>query len=277
MKYAGFADEVSLDIDKQIEATKASGFDGIEMRMVGEKLHFDDAEEYEFQKIREKISEAGLEIPSYGSQIANWSRKITDDISKDKDELLRIIPRMHETNTGIVRIMSYPNDGLSDSDWRDEVVNRLKELSKIAEDGGIILAHENCNGWGGESPENSIEMIERVGSRALKLIFDTGNTVQHFQDSLDFFKKVKEHVIHLHVKDFKNTPEGHKACFPGEGEGSVPEVISILKKDGFKGWISIEPHIAAVAHEGKNADDEKESRDIYIKYANMTRKIYESA
>ena len=50
--------------------------------------------------------------------------------------------------------MSYPNDGLDERSWRDEVFRRMKALVNIAEQEGIILGHENCDGWGSQSPEH---------------------------------------------------------------------------------------------------------------------------
>ena len=48
------------------------------------------------------------------------------------EELRRAILRMHRLGTKYIRIMSYPNDNWSKSDWRKETVKRLKELARIA-------------------------------------------------------------------------------------------------------------------------------------------------
>ena len=132
MKLAGFADEVSVELDKQIEVTKTLGWNGIEMRSVDNKIHFDDVDEATFETMYGKLKDAGIEIVSYGSQIANWARKITGDFQLDLAELNRLIPRMHNTHTKIVRIMSYPNDDLSENAWKTEVFKRLSALCKIA-------------------------------------------------------------------------------------------------------------------------------------------------
>ena len=49
MQCAGFADEVSVEIDQQIEAIRALGWPGIEMRLVGKGRHFDDVSDAEFE------------------------------------------------------------------------------------------------------------------------------------------------------------------------------------------------------------------------------------
>ena len=113
MKFAGFADEVSLDLQRQIAALQALRWPGIEIRLVGKGVHFDDVSDDQFDRIREQLQRAGIQIVAYGSQIANWARKISGPFDLDVSELRRIIPRMQRTKTQIVRIMSYPNDGLS--------------------------------------------------------------------------------------------------------------------------------------------------------------------
>ena len=87
----------------------------------------------------------------------------------------------------------------------------------MAEDGGILLLHENCYGWAGQGPEQTIELIETVNSPALKLIWDTGNPVPHNQDPWEFYSAVKEHIVYVHIKDA--VPK----------EGAVPDALGHLK------------------------------------------------
>ncbi|MBL8028737.1 MAG: sugar phosphate isomerase/epimerase [Fibrobacteres bacterium] len=277
-KLAGFADEASTEIEKQIEVTKKLGWSGIEIRTVksGTKnSHFDDLADDEFYRYADMIAEAGIQIISYGTQIANWSRKITSDFKLDTDELKRIAPRMRKTGTAIARIMSYPNDALSNDAWGKEAIKRIKELAVIAEANGIMLCHENCSGFASQSAANTLRMIEEVNSKALKLIFDTGNFWEAGYSSLAFYKAVKEHVVHVHIKDYKKDPlaeKGWNAVFAGEGAGEVKEVLAELKRDGYNGWYSIEPHLAAVAHEGKAAAG-GDSFELYLKYGRSVEQL----
>jgi len=279
-KFAGFTDEVSHEIEAQIAVTKELGWSGIEARMVtqnGKSVHFDDVDESTFLDIKDKLDTAGIQIISYGSQIANWSRKVTSDFKLDTDELKRIIPRMQKTGTKLVRIMSYPNDGLPESDFRKEVLRRMKVMAKMAEDGGIILAHENCSGYGALGARETLDMLGETNSPALKLIFDMGNCSAYGLNAWDFYQGVKTHVVHIHIKDYRKDPtatDGHSACFPGEGDDFVAKIVADAKRSGYSGWFSIEPHIAAVAHEGKQTDGADKSKEIFLKYGRMFEAIY---
>jgi len=281
MQCAGFADEVSVDIDQQIAAIRALGWPGIEMRLVGKGRHFDDVTDEEFESVREKLERTGIQIVAYGSQIANWSRKISGAFDMDVAELTRIMPRMRKTGTQIVRIMSYPNDGWAERDWRVEAVRRLRELCRMAEANGIILGHENCDGWAGQGPDATLSCLAEVGSPALKLIFDTGNPVTYGQDSWVYYQAVREHIVHVHIKDYVRdalAPGGYRAVFPGQGEGCVRDIVADLKRTGYNGWYSMEPHIVSVIHEGRDAcGNEDRARDVFLQYGKAFEKLYRRA
>jgi len=281
MRCAGFADEVSVDVDQQIAAIRALGWPGIEMRLVGKGRHFDDVTDTEFEVIREKLDRAGIRVIAYGSQIANWSRKISGSFDVDVAELTRILPRMRKTGTQIVRVMSYPNDGWAERDWRAEVVRRLRELCRMAEAHGIILGHENCDGWAGKGPEATLACLADVASPALKLIFDTGNPVTYGQDAFAYYQAVREHIIHVHIKDYVRDPSasgGYRAVFPGEGEGRVREIVADLKRTGYDGWYSMEPHIVSVVHEGRDATgNEERAREVFQQYGKAFEELYRNA
>jgi len=281
MKFAGFADEVSVELDDQIEALQALGWSGIEMRLVGKGLHFDDVEERQFRAIADKLNAAGIQVVAYGSQIANWSRRVSGSFDVDVAELRRIIPRMHRTGTRLVRVMSYPNDGWPDADWRAEVVRRFRELCRIAEDGGITLSHENCDGWAGQGPRETLDLLDAVRSPALKVIYDTGNPVAYGQDPWAYYSAVRDHIVHVHIKDYLRDParaSGYRATFPGEGGGRVREILVDLKAQGYEGWFSIEPHICSVIHEGQDASGmEERAREVFLTYGRRFEELYRQA
>jgi hypothetical protein len=86
---------------------------------------------------------------------------------------------MKRVGTNIIRIMSYPNDGFDEGEWKKQVIHRLSILAAKAEQEGVILGHENCVGWGAQSPEHLRILLEEVNSPALQVIFDSGNPIAH--------------------------------------------------------------------------------------------------
>jgi len=274
MFFSGIADEAGRPLEVQIRAHKELGWDHLELRQVdGTTLAY--ASEREFEEIRTRLERAGMRVSCFASQIANWSRDIRGSFDKDLDELRRAIPRMRALDIPYVRIMSWANrSGVPEAEWRAEAIRRLKELAHMAEDGGVILVHENCDGWGGLGPEQTLDMLCAVDSPALRLVFDTGNPVAHGQESFEYYSRVKEHVAYVHVKDARMEAGRVRYTWPGEGQGGVGEILSDLLARGYEGGLSIEPHLAAIIHEGTESSPEEMYRS-YIQYGRRLMALVE--
>jgi sugar phosphate isomerase/epimerase len=274
MFFSGIADEAATSIDKQIEAHQELGWKHIELRNV-DGVNVTDLCEETFQEVAEKVTEAGLGVSDFGSQLCNWSRPIINHPDIDRQELLRAIPRMQELGCRFIRTMSYPNAGWAEQDWRDEAISRLQELAQIAEGADVILVHENCDGWGGLGPDQTLEMLDKVGSENLRLVWDTGNPVAHGQDPWEYYEAVRDYIVYIHIKDGVMEEDSMRYTFPGEGDGCVREVLEDILARGYDGGISIEPHLKAVVHEGKAASEEEAAYETYVEYGRRLMDLVE--
>jgi len=275
MYYSGIADEAGQPIETQIKAHKELGWKHIEIRSVN-GVNLTDLCDRSFEEVVENVTEAGLAVSCFASQLCNWARPISKHPDIDRHELARAIPRMRRLGCRYIRTMSYPNAGWPQEEWKEEVIGRMKELARMAEDGGVVLVHENCDGWAGQGPEQSLELLERVNSSALKLLWDTGNPIPHAQEPWLFYDAIKEHIVYVHVKDGVSEGEGGVTyTFCGEGEGKVREVIADLIRRGYDGPLSIEPHMAAVIHEGREATDEGAAYRTYVQYGRKLMALVE--
>jgi len=297
MKFTGIADEAGADIQTQIKATRALNWDSIELRNVAVNgsapgsIH--EIPESDFDKVAEALNENGTSVSGIGSTIGNWAHSIDDPFEITLEELDRLIPRAQKLNTKIIRVMSYAirkeKDGSDASDQQPaERFQRLREITQRLTDSGLVPAHENCMNYGGMGIRYTEELLSEVPD--LKLVFDTGNPVfnrdrtkpdpQPFQNAWDFYKAVADHIVHVHIKDCVWNPAKGDAdyVFPGQGHGFVREILADLKKRGYNGYISIEPHMAVVFHDPKAADlDEKNRKLQFDNYVEYGRKLEELA
>jgi len=272
MFFSGIADEAGEPIDVQVRAHKELGWKHIELRNVG-GVNLTDLRDETFEEVADNVTSAGLAVSCFASQLCNWSRPITKHFDIDRHELMRAIPRMQALGCKFIRIMSYPNAGWPEDMWRDEVVARLRALAALAQEGGITLVHENCDGWAGKGPEESLLLLERVDSPNLKLLWDTGNPVAHGQDVLAYYEAVRAHIVYVHIKDCVLKGGKPHYTFPGEGDGKVREVVGDLLERGYDGGFSIEPHLAAIVHEGKSASEGQNAYRRYVEYGRRLVKL----
>lgn len=277
MFYSGISDEAGQPIEAQIKAHRDLGWDHLELRLI-DGVNITQIPDDTFKEVHDKVQQAGMKVSCFGSAIANWARPITCDASIDIEDLKQAIPRMQAMGTPFIRVMSYPNDPKSpipEADWRKESIRRMKELARIAEDGGVTLVHENCSGWGGLSAENSNILLGEVSSPALKVVFDTGNPVTYGQDAWEYYQKVYDDIVYVHIKDAKKVDGKDIYTYCGEGDGYVREILGDLLGKGYDGGISIEPHLAAVIHTGQKADNAAQLYETYTEYGRRLMKIVE--
>ena len=282
MYLTGFADEVSSNIEDQIRVTKELGWNAIEARSIGE-LNIHDISDVDFENVCKALLDNGIHINCFGSTIANWSKKISDPFEISLQEAERTISRMQRLNVKLVRIMSYSRCTGSEQ-YAEERFRRLKVICDKFLEAGITPLHENCMNYGGMSWMHTLELIDNISG--LRLVFDTGNPViskdyskteDRKQDSLEFFKKIHEHVKHIHIKDV--FLDGDKECFvfPGEGDAKIVDILKELKHMNYNGGISIEPHMASVFHDpDAGVASFEESYKIYIEYGKRLMGLLEN-
>lgn len=274
--FSGIGDEAAKNIDGQIRAHQELGWKHLEVRNI-DGTNFTDLAEEDFETVRHKLDDAGLKVSCFAAQLCNWARPITTDPEIDIRELERAIPRMKALGTPFIRCMSYPNADppWAESRWRTEVIRRMKVLAGMAEQGGVTLVHENCNGWGGLGPAQTMELLEEVGSAALQLVFDTGNPSAYDQDAWEYYCGIRDRVVYVHIKDYLR-PEhkgDERACFPGDGIGYVREILRDLLSRGYSGGVSIEPHIASVVHLKQDIEDPELAFNSYVEYGQRLEKL----
>jgi len=241
---AGMTDEAAHDLATQIEVLTELGWSAIELRTV-DRLAVADLTDDRFAAAATALADNGVRVTCLDSRIGNWARPITADFEQDLAELDVLARRAQALGTRYVRIMSYPNDGLSDHEWRAGVITRIKALAHRAEAAGVVLLHENCSGWAGTGAARMLELLDEVASPALKLLFDTGNGVAHGYDGFDLLCEIAGHVEHVHVKD----ADTHGFTIPGEGVARVADCVKLLRANGYQGAWSLEPHLALRPHE----------------------------
>ena len=290
MILTGIADEAGAHIDAQIAATKKLGWGHIEARFVEvdgfEKGSIHEIPEEAFDKAAAALADAGIAVCGVGSTIGNWAHSIEDPFDITEGEIGRCIERMGKLDSKIVRIMSYAilEDGKENDvpdQHFDERMRRTKEIIRRFEDAGITPVHENCMNYGGMSVTHAMRMQEVIPE--MKWVFDTGNPVFNpdrskprpypRQDAWEFYQAVKPNISHVHIKDGTWDTEKAECTYtmPGEGEGDVARILSELVAEGYDGFVSIEPHIAAVFHDEDDVDEDPEAKakasfESYVEY-----------
>ena len=286
MILTGIGDEAANSLEGQIAATKELGWQHLEMRGVEvaghPKANFHDIPDKAFDSAVAQLDKAGVGVYCFGSTIMNWAKKVDDPFEITLAEVKRAIPRMQRTGAKYVRIMSF-KPGDEDYKTPPEVFKRVKEVTERFLDAGITPVHENCMNYGGMSWQHALELLDKAPG--LKWVFDTANPVFNpdrskakpwpRQDAWEFWTHVRDHVVHIHVKDATWVPAKNDADYnwPGEGEGRVRDILKDAFARGYDGGISIEPHMVVVFHDAASKANDEAMRKNYVEYGRRLEKL----
>ncbi len=236
---SGFADEIDGDLDKQIRVLKDLKMSYVEFRSAYGR-NISDYSLDEARTLKDKLDANGIKVSSIGSPIG----KI--DISGDLEEHFKLfthvvdLAKFFETN--YIRMFSfYTPHGEDPENYRGQIIEQLSKMIAYVKEHNIVLLHENEKGIYGDTIERSKDIMETLYCDNFKQILDFANFVQTDVDPLDAYKELKPYIEYIHVKDAKK--DSHQVVPPGHGDGHLAEVVALLKKDNFKGFYSLEPHL----------------------------------
>jgi sugar phosphate isomerase/epimerase len=287
MKLMGIGDEAANTLDGQIQATQELGWKFIEPRGVEvpgfAKANLHDIPDAAFDVAVQKFEAAGIQVYCFGSTIMNWAKTIETPYDVTVAEVRRAIPRMQRVGAKYVRVMSFKP---GDEEFRipAKVCERVREVTKMFLDAGLQPVHENCMNHGGMSWRHALELLDKCPG--LKWVFDTANPIFNAdrskpkpwpkQDPWEFWTQVREHVVHIHIKDATWNPAKNDADYhwPGEGQGRVRDILKDAFARGYDAGVSIEPHMVVVFHDAQaKASNEAAMRSNFVEYGRRLEKM----
>lgn len=247
----GFSDEISPDIKEQFEGVKRLGISYFEMRGVNGK-NVSELTLDEVSKVKALGESYGIKASSVGSPIGKIS--ITDDFEPHLEKLRHIIEIAKVLGTRYIRVFSfYIPKGEDPADYRGEVMRRMQKMTELAEREGVTLLHENEKGIYGDTAPRCKDILDTVGSPHLRAVFDPANFVECGQvtepDALDL---LDEYVTYVHIKD---ADENRKIVPAGYGIGRIEQILSRLYDRGYRGFLSLEPHLGQFVGLGQLQSD----------------------
>jgi len=129
------------------------------------------------------------------------------------------------------RVMLLPFFGKGALETREEmerVAGILKELAPLAEKEGVILGLENTL-----SAKDNAWILEQVGSPAVKVYYDVGNSMGR---GYDIYSEIpwlgSARICQIHLKDNPH--------YLGEGQIDFERVLRLIDQIGFRGFANLE-------------------------------------
>jgi sugar phosphate isomerase/epimerase len=134
----------------------------------------------------------------------------------------------HTLGVKVILLAFFSNGELrNDKQGVDVVVNRLRRVAAKAENAGVVLGIESYL-----SAAEHIEIIERVGSPAVRVYYDVANSRNAGYDIFAEIRTLGPLICEFHAKDNDD--------LYGKGSTDFPRVRDAMDDIGYRGWLVME-------------------------------------
>ena len=169
LKLSAFADEISPDLEQQIQTCRENSVTHFELRGVDGKnvMDFDDALK---ARIKKRLTESGIGVIAIGSPIGKV--KITDPFEPHLAKFKQAVDLAAYFNAPFIRIFSYypPEKGADMKPFREEVIKRLKAKVDYIANKNVVLVHENEAEIYGEKGRECLDLMTSINSPKLRRV-----------------------------------------------------------------------------------------------------------
>ena len=209
-----------------LEAAKRLGLDGVQVDFGGGQENLPLCNPDLQKRFLEQAKKQQIEIASLAMGVLNEVPYKSDP--RAERWVSEAIDVARAMDVKVILLAFFGNGDLkNDKQGVNTVVTRLKKVAPKAKKAGVILGIES---W--LSAEQHLDIIDRVGSSAVKVYYDVGNSTQAGYDIYKEIRLLAKHICEIHAKDYKDVL--------GKGSIDFKKVREAIDDIGYRGWLVIE-------------------------------------
>jgi sugar phosphate isomerase/epimerase len=211
-----------------------------------------DATPGPWDKLLDLCKRAGLKVSCLDIG-ANLIGNSDEDRAAALDTVRRGLDLCAEMNCPVALIPgTKPSEGMSNEEGRGHYSSGLALCADMARERNVIASIEDFGVWPAFAcrSDHVREVVTGAGPE-VKVVWDNGNFILADEMPMHAYDALLDLTVHVHIKDFAldetgqaglKTPTGkaYKGADIGYGDCQVAECVAALKRDGYKGWLSLE-------------------------------------
>lgn len=221
---------------------RSMGFQGMELSLQhgnGNWLDVNYLDDYVIDKVNETSAQIGLEIAALACH-----QNYVDDYTYEVEKKLLKCANKYHTATNVVILstfLPFEERELHTKECYEKLYIRTKELCKIAEDQGVVIAIEVEPNQLIHNLNTFFDLVEKVNSPALKLNFDVGHIYLSEVDIFKAMERAKDYIVYSHLDNMCMGEHCHK--LPWEGEIDLEAVYQKMKAEIYDGPVSLDIYL----------------------------------
>lgn len=230
MKFFGRTQPLShYPIQECLAVLKRLGFDGVEVCLEHPDLAPAGLTEDQAFTVRDRIAELGLtcSVSYHKNYIFN------DDLFAEIKKAIQLTPAFGAD------VFVFAGTGKrGDADEWTRKIERTRELVRVAEDTGVILAEEFEPGFIVGCTADLHRLFEAIPSDHLRANLDLGHVFLCDPDPMAAIASLSGRVVHCHIENMAAGAHCHLP--PWEGDMDLAQYLSALADIGYDGPLALD-------------------------------------
>ena len=238
-KISAFADEIDQDPKLQMDTLERCGVRYIELRAAW-GTNVMKLSESQCRELKRMFDDRGFAVACIASPIGKV--RIDEDYQRHFDEFRHAVDLANFFGCRFIRIFSYyPPEGHEITEFRDEVIRRLRQKAEYVAGRNVTLVLENEARIYGETPERCVELLEALAGETLKAAFDPANFVMCGCTPVyeQCWTPLRRYVGYFHIKDARVGAEDGPCVLAGTGHGDIERILADAAADGYDGFLAV--------------------------------------
>lgn len=238
------SDEVSPHLTEALDWIQAQKLKHVEIRMVDGR-NFIDLSDEEIERLHQEVLKRDLFVSALASPLfkcplspdrpvptGDQFGHAEEDVESHFRKLTRAFDIANMLDTKRIRIFSFWREA-EPVVWFDEICVHLRKAARMAERAGMTLLLENEGACNGKYAAEVVELIERIQSPAMRMLWDPGNEEYGGRTSFPAgYALVRNHCEHVHLKHL----------YVAKGRFPLLDQLEALQRDQYNGLFSLETH-----------------------------------
>lgn len=230
----------SWNLDEMIAFTKATGYQGIEIRFVRGGVNLWEMEEFQPETLpvtRDKLEQSGIDVISIDTSV-RFVSKAQEDIDKQLEMVRHNVNIASALGAPYIRVFGGPIPKERTREQTLEcIISGLNQTVELAGQQGVTVLLETHDHF--STGEQVMPILDNV--KGLHILWDILHSYRHGEAFAETYRLIGDRIKHVHIKDASVfSPAGFDYKMIGEGKIPVADAVEVLRSHGYSGYLNFE-------------------------------------
>ncbi|WP_020577537.1 sugar phosphate isomerase/epimerase family protein [Actinopolymorpha alba] len=230
-------------LDQVVATATESGYDGVELRFLRGEVALEKLPEFSpagIKETRRKLDDAGIEVACLDTSVRFTSPDPAERAAQH--QAARTYTWIaNELGAPYIRVFggAVPDSSPDREDTTRRIAEGLAEAAAASRAEGVTTVLETHDSFC--TAAQMSELLSYAPNDDLAILWDVLHSYRTGEALEDTWRGLADRIRHVHIKDSaRYSPTGFDLQLAGEGSMPLAEVVDLLAKEGYDGYVSVE-------------------------------------